>query len=269
MLTPGIVAAAIAAGEMELFLQPIVSAADNTVTRAEGLIRWRHPLAGLIAPDDFVPLAEQDQSVIDQLTRWVIAAGVEQHRKLAELGFAVQVCVNVSGRNLRSLDFPDQVAALLETASAPPHAIALEVTESAATSDLRATADVLTRLRLKGLPLAIDDFGTGHSSLAALRDMPFSTVKIDKSFVRDLRQSRDSLIIVQSIIDLARNLRLACVAEGVEEAEIARQLVANGIGALQGFYYSPPLPFDAFVSWLRAWSGNAFKPQQMVEVSTL
>ena len=120
--------------------------------------------------------------------------------------------------------------------------------------DLEATAAVLTRLRLKGFPIAIDDFGTGHSSLKALRRMPFTTIKIDKSFVSDLATSNDSLTIVRSVIQLARDMRLASVAEGVETAETARLLTELGIDSLQGFHFSRPLPFDAFATWLRAWS---------------
>jgi EAL domain-containing protein (putative c-di-GMP-specific phosphodiesterase class I) len=145
------------------------------------------------------------------------------------------------------------MAGVLNRVSAPPGAIGLEITESVAMHDLDATAAILTRLRLKGFPVAIDDFGTGHSTLTALRRMPFSAIKIDKSFVGEVETSSDSLTIVRSVIQLARDMRLASVAEGVASASTARVLTELGIDSLQGFYFSRPLPFDAFVEWLREW----------------
>ncbi len=251
---PADVAEAIDAGRMELHLQPIVSAVGQTVTRAEALVRWRDPVLGLVPPEQFIPAAEQDADVIDRLTMWVAETGAALHRRLAELRFEVQVSINISGPSLRSPDFPDRMAAVLERMSAPPGAIGLEITESMAMRDPDATAAVLTRLRLKGFPIALDDFGTGHSSLTALRHMPFSAIKIDRSFVGDLETSRDSLTIVRSVIQLAHDLRLASVAEGVDSANVARLLTEWGIDGLQGHYFSPPLPFDDFAAWLEAWS---------------
>jgi EAL domain-containing protein (putative c-di-GMP-specific phosphodiesterase class I) len=120
--------------------------------------------------------------------------------------------------------------------------------------DLDATAATLTRLRLKGFPIAIDDFGTGHSSLTALRRMPFSAIKIDKSFVADLQTSSDSLTIVRSVIQLARDMHLASVAEGVASSEAVQMLTDMGIDSLQGYYFSRPLPFDGFATWLSDWA---------------
>ncbi len=253
-ISPNDVAQAIDAGRMELHLQPIVSAAGHTVTRAEALVRWRDPVLGLVPPEQFIPAAEQDPAVIDQLTMWVAETGVTLNRRLAEQGSEIQVCINISGPSLRSPDFPDRMAAVLERMSAPPGAIALEITESMAMRDPDTTAAVLTRLRLKGFPIALDDFGTGHSSLTALRHMPFSAIKIDRSFVGDLETSRDSLAIVRSVIQLARDLHLASVAEGVASGNAARLLTEWGIDGLQGHYFSPPLPFDEFAAWLNGWS---------------
>ncbi|MEJ0019363.1 MAG: EAL domain-containing response regulator [Acetobacteraceae bacterium] len=205
---------AIDAGRMELHLQPIVSAVDQSVVRAEALIRWRDPVRGLVPPDQFIPMAEQDPGAIDRLTMWVAETGAAQYRRLAELGAEIQISINISGRNLLAFDFPDRMAALLERMAVPAGAIGLEITESVAMHDLDATTAVLTRLRLKGFPVAIDDFGTGHSSLKALRRMPFSTIKIDKSFVGELETSSDSLTIVRSVIQLAHDMGLASVAEG-------------------------------------------------------
>jgi EAL domain-containing protein (putative c-di-GMP-specific phosphodiesterase class I) len=155
------------------------------------------------------------------------------------------------------------MAAVLERLSAPSGAIGLEITESVAMHDLDATTAVLTRLRLKGFTVALDDFGTGHSSLTALRRMPFSAIKIDKSFVGELETSSDSLTIVRSVIHLARDMGMASVAEGVASANAARLLTELGIDGLQGHYFSRPLPFDAFATWLRQWSRDhaAHTPQ--------
>ena len=148
------VAQAINAGQMELHLQPIVSAAGHVVTSAEALIRWRDPSLGLVLPDRFIPVAEADTDVIDRLTMWVAETGVAHYRRLAELGSEIQICINISGRNLQSLDFPDRMAGVLEHMSAPPGAIGLEITETVAMHDLDATTAILTRLRLKGFPVA-------------------------------------------------------------------------------------------------------------------
>ena len=254
------VALALDQGQMELHLQPIVSAAGQSVTHAEALIRWRDPLHGVVPPEQFIPVVEQDVGITDRLTLWVAEAGVELFRRLAERGPAIQICVNISGRSLRSPDFPDRIAAVLERSSAPPGAIGLEITESIATEDLDRTAAILTRLRLKGFPVALDDFGTGHSSLTVLRRMPFSAVKIDKSFVSDLASSSDSLKIVRSVIRLARDLNLASIAEGVASAGTAELLTALGIDRLQGHYFSEPLPIESFAAWLHAWSSDHPRP---------
>jgi len=254
------VARAMYAGRMELHLQPIIAAASHAVKRAEALIRWRDPARGLVGPDQFIPIAEQDSAVIDRLTMWVAETGVSHYRRLAELGSGIQICINISGRNLQSQDFPDRMAGLLERHAVPQGALGLEITESVAMHDLDATASVLTRLRLKGFPVAIDDFGTGHSSLQALRRMPFSAVKIDKSFVSELETSKDSLTIVRSVIQLAHDMGLASVAEGVGTADAARVLTELGIDGLQGYYYSEPLPFNGFAAWLKDWAGAGNAP---------
>ncbi len=242
-ITPALIAAALGGGEMELHFQPIVAAGGRSVCGVEGLIRW-HRHGGLVRPDAFIPIAEQDEAVIDQLTRWAVTSGVDCYRRLAALGLAVPIWINISGMNLHSLDFPDEVAALLERAGVPSDAIGLEVTESVAMRDLGAAAVILTRLRLKGFALAIDDFGTGHASLEALRQMPFSSIKINKSFVDHLQSSPDAHAIIKSIVDLAGSLGLTSVAEGVDSAETARLLTELGVACLQGYYFSHPLPFD-------------------------
>jgi EAL domain-containing protein (putative c-di-GMP-specific phosphodiesterase class I)/ActR/RegA family two-component response regulator len=251
-ISPTDIADAIEAGQMALYLQPIVSAVGRVVAQAEGLVRWRHPTFGMVPPELFIPVAEQDERVIDRLTMWVVETGASQYRQLAQLNSTIRISINVSGRNLHALDFPDRMARLLQQMNVPTNAIGLEITETVAMQDLDATAAVLTRLRLQGFSIAIDDFGTGHSSLTALRRMPFSSIKVDRSFVADLQTSSDSLMIVRSVSQLARDMGLASIAEGVATAETARLLVDMGIDALQGYHFSPALPFDGFVTWLEA-----------------
>ena len=251
--TPTAVAQALRANEMELHLQPILSARDYAVMGIEALIRWRDPVQGVIPPDAFIPIAEQDETVIDQLTLWVIKAAIGHYKSLAAIGLNVPIAVNISGKNLHSLDFPDRLAELTGQFQVSPAAIALEITESVAMRDPSQIADILTRLRLKGFSLAIDDFGTGYSSLKALRQMPFSSIKVDQSFVGDLIGSPDALTIVKSVIDLARNMGMASIAEGVETQEVADVLIKLGINGLQGYHFSRPLPFDQFVEWSKKW----------------
>jgi EAL domain-containing protein (putative c-di-GMP-specific phosphodiesterase class I)/ActR/RegA family two-component response regulator len=241
-------------GEMELYLQPILNAADLSVVRLEGLIRWRPPGHGIVLPDQFISVAERDPAVIDRLTFFVIKTALEQYLRLRENGCAVPIAVNISGMNLRSLDFPDRLAELVAQAGAPPSALALEITESVAMRDRGPIIDILTRLRLKGFELAIDDLGTGHSSLEALKEMPFSEIKIDKSFVMDALKSRTSLAIVTSIVDLAGRMGVVCTAEGVESDDIAVLVTNLGIDHLQGYFYSRPIPFGSLVVWLSTWT---------------
>lgn len=240
---------------MQLHLQPIVAANGFGVLRAEALIRWHDPQRGAIPPDSFIPIAESDETVIDRLTMWVAETGASHYQRLAQIGCPLQICINISGCNLQSFDFPDRIAALRERMAVPPEALGLEMTETAAMHDLSTTATVLTRLRIKGFSVAIDDFGTGHSSLTALRRMPFSAIKIDKSFVQDLLIASNSMMIVRSVIQLAHDMRLLSVAEGVESAAVAQRLIELGIDALQGYHFSRPLPFDDFVDWMKTPRG--------------
>jgi EAL domain-containing protein (putative c-di-GMP-specific phosphodiesterase class I)/CheY-like chemotaxis protein len=251
-ITPALIARALSAGQMELFLQPIVAARDRRTLHAEALIRWHRPELGIVPPDRFIAVAERDRTVIDQLTMWAIEAGTDLHRRLGALGLAMPIWINVSGENLHSADFPDRVAAVLQRSGLPHGAIGLEITESVALRDVRASAAILMRLRRMGFALAVDDFGTGHATPAVLRQLPFSVLKIDRVFVTDLPHSAHALAIVRSMIDLAGTLGMTTVAEGIENEAVAQALVGLNVAALQGYHFSPPLPFDRFVAWQRA-----------------
>jgi len=244
------IARAIDTGEMLLHFQPIFSAGSIDVVSLEALIRWQHPTIGLVLPDQFIPIAEQDDETIDKLTMWVIQNTLQQRRSFEVAGIFVPIAVNVSGINLRRLEFPDLVVQQLTDAGFAPTALTFEVTESIAMADPHRATDILIRLRLKGFELAIDDIGTGYSSLRALQKIPFSCLKIDKSFVMEASTSRDALAIVKSIIELSRSMRLTSVADGVETAEIASQMTELGINAMQGHYFTLPLSADKLIGWI-------------------
>jgi EAL domain-containing protein (putative c-di-GMP-specific phosphodiesterase class I) len=247
------VAGALDRGEMMLHFQPIVESRSLAVAGIEALIRWRHPIRGLVRPDQFIKPAEERQETIDHLTMWVIQGALEHYQRLKELGLAVPIAVNISGNNLRRREFPDLVAWRVTNSGYSPDVIKFEITESVATGDPQRTMDILARLRLKGFDLAIDDLGTGFSSLSALRHIPFSQLKIDKTFVSEIQTSIDSRAIVKSVIDLAHHMELESVAEGVESEEIAQELIQLGVDQLQGYHYSRPLALTGLIEWLRKW----------------
>ncbi len=256
---------AISAQELTLDLQPIVEAKGTRVLGAEALVRWNHPQQGRIPPDRFIPLAEDNDELIDKLTMWVIREAGRLHRILTDTGLAVPIAVNISGKNLRDIQFPDRIQEVLAQLGLPSSAISLELTETAAFDDPLRTLDILSRLRIKGFALAIDDFGTGYSSLKLLRQLPFSTIKVDRSFVADMTRAHDSHSIVKSVIDLAHNMGLSTVAEGVESAEAAAALVELGVDAMQGYFFSRPLSVEQLCAWLRQRESASSPEPQLVK----
>ena len=250
--------------ELVLDFQPVVSRRPKALKKLEALVRWEHPTAGRLSPGSFLPLAESDTAVIDALTDWIVNAAVDAYQVLAELGVTVPIAVNMSALNLHDLTVPDRLEQRLRAGNMPARHLCLEITESAAFKDAAMTMDILSRMRLKGMQLSIDDFGTGYSSLKVLRQMPFSEIKIDQSFVTDATTSRDSRAIVKSIMDLAVNMDMGCVAEGVETEETADLLERLGTCDIQGFLIAPPLPVEAIPGWLEMWlrgSTGASRPQ--------
>ncbi len=248
--------AAIDDDQLSLEFQPIVRCGDRSLSKLEALVRWDHPDLGPIPPDAFLHLAETNHEIIDALTDWVIGAAVDAWLILRELNRQVPITVNVSTLNLHDLTLPDRLARRLAAAGMPAEELCLEITETAASRDTARMMDILTRARLKGIQLAIDDFGTGYSSLKALRQLPFSVIKIDRSFVVDLTTSADSRAIVKSIIGLAANMNMATIAEGVETEETALLLEQMQVDALQGYLIGRPMPVEAIASWLTVWSAR-------------
>lgn len=264
-LSAGHVLAAIRNDELSLDFQPIVRREPKLLKKLEALVRWDHPTLGRIPPGDFVPLAESDQTAIDALTEWVIGATVDSYLVLRELGVNIPISVNISTRNLHDLSLPDRLARRMEAAGMPPSQLCLEITETAASRDVDRMMDILTRIRLKGMQLSIDDFGTGYSSLKALRQLPYNEIKIDRSFVHDIATSPESYSIVKAIIDLATNMSMSCVAEGVETDETAQLLEKLQVEALQGYLIAPPMPVEAVPSWLAIWARREPDPESRSE----
>lgn len=259
-MSPNRLLDAIANDELSLEFQPIVARTPKALRKLEALARWDHPTLGRLPPAKFVPMAETDILVIDALTDWLLHAAVDSYRLLARHNIRVPITTNVSPRNLHDLSFPDRLEKLLRDANMPPQHLCLEITESAAFADAPNTMDILTRVRLKGMQLAIDDFGTGFSSFKLLRQMPFTAIKIDKSFITDLAVSRDSQAITRSIIDLAQNMEMESIAEGVETEEVAAMLEALNVRSLQGFLIAPPMPVESVARWLEGWLGGHAEP---------
>ncbi len=241
---------ALVTNELVLHYQPVVRFATGHTTRVEALVRWQHPRYNLLSPDQFVPLAERT-GLINDLTRWVLEAGISQCAAWQRAGLSTGLAVNLSARNLHDPELPDTIAALLQEHGLPASNLKLELTESSIMADPDAALVVLQQLRSTGVRIAIDDFGTGYSSLAYLRRLPVDEIKIDKSFVLDMATNENDAVIVRSAIELAHALGLQVVAEGVEDAETWERLAQLGCDAGQAFYMARPMPAAEMGRWLQ------------------
>jgi diguanylate cyclase (GGDEF)-like protein len=229
-------------GDDELFLnyQPKYTLDGERIEGAEALLRWQHPLLGLIPPGDFIPVAE-GTGIILRLTERVLGMALGQMRGWMEAGHAIPVAVNLSTRCLLDADLPDMVARLLAEHRVPAELLRLEVTESAVMGDAARCMDVLQRLHDLGVRLSIDDFGTGYSSMAYLRRLPVDELKIDRSFVLGMTTTQQDAVLVRTAIDLGHNLGLTVVAEGVEGLEHADALRSLGCDIAQGYHFARPM----------------------------
>jgi EAL domain-containing protein (putative c-di-GMP-specific phosphodiesterase class I) len=243
-------AAAIRGGELFLEYQPKVNCRTRAITGVEALVRWNHPVRGRLMPDRFIPLAEET-GLIDPLTDWVFDTAVRQTAAWHAAGLPVDIAINVSARNLAAGDLPDRFARRCDELALDPDSVILEVTESFAMSDPLHTLEVLTRLRVKHFRVSMDDFGTAYSSLVQLQRMPFSELKIDRSFVTGMLDDQSCQTIAGIIIELARRLGLRSVAEGVENEATLHALSGMGCDAAQGYYFSRPLAAENIVPLAR------------------
>ena len=245
-------------GDLVLHYQPKVALKTGHVVGVEALLRWNHARLGLVEPDRFIPVAERT-GLIKQMTLFVLDESMRQAQAWRRIGIDLDLAVNLSAYSLHDPTLTNDIDEALGKWKAPAESVELEITESALMADPVRAAATLRELTDMGLKIAIDDFGTGYSSLSRLRELPVSTIKIDKSFTIGLPRSDDDMAIVRSTIDLAHNLGLAAVAEGVENATVWQRLVELGCDFAQGHHVSRPLSGDTMASWLEGRTVHAVR----------
>lgn len=236
-------------GELLLHYQPKLDIAAGQVRQAEALLRWQHPVLGMVSPGEFIPLAERTGS-IQLLTAWVIEEVSRQLREWAGRGLRVQVSLNISTEDLIDPQLPARVRQLLDTYQVPAQQLIFEITESGVMLNPEVALQVLHGLRECGISLSVDDFGTGYSSLAQLKRMPVQELKIDQSFIRDLDDASEDAVIVRSTIEMSHSLGLKVVAEGVEFERSLQLLGRWQCDIAQGYLISRPLAAKAFEAWM-------------------
>jgi EAL domain-containing protein (putative c-di-GMP-specific phosphodiesterase class I) len=247
--------AALANDEWTLHYQPKVDLRRGGLSSVEALMRWNHPTEGLVMPGRFIELAESC-GLIDAMTEWALREAMTQLGRWRAAGLRTRVAVNVSVASLDAPDFAGKVGALLRELAAAPEDLILEITESQLMSSSAVPLENLVRLRMRRIGLSIDDFGTGHSSLAQLRDIPFTELKIDRGFVTGAHANPVTRSILEGSIGIARRAGIQSVAEGVETEEDWRLLRQLGCDLAQGYLVSRPLPPERMVDWLEAWQGR-------------
>lgn len=240
---------AISNNELQLYVQPKLNLATGSIDSGECLVRWIHPEMGFIAPDEFIPLAEQT-GFIRQLTAWVIEQALITLAELKTAGFECCFAVNISAVDLVDTSLASHILELLQRYQLSEQHLSLEITESAVMGDAQKAIAALNMLQKMGLRLSIDDFGTGYSSMAQLKMMPVKELKIDRSFIMGVTQNTDDAAIVNSMVQLAHSLNLEVVAEGVEEQDIIDHLKTLGVTYAQGYHISRPMPAADYAKWL-------------------
>jgi EAL domain-containing protein (putative c-di-GMP-specific phosphodiesterase class I) len=242
---------AIDRGELELYYQPQMELGSGAVVGAEALLRWNHPVAGWISPQEFVEVAERSE-LIRPLTLFVLQTATRQWRAWQDAGLDVAMSVKLSVRNLVDPNLQEEIADFLLAADMPPTRLTLEITESVIMSDRKFA--IVQGLAGLGVALSIGDFGTGMSSLNYLKRLPVRQIKIDRSFVRTMETDHGDRAIVHAVVELATSLGMRVIAEGVETQAALDLLTALGCPVAQGFFLSPPLPAPEFVEWTTARS---------------
>jgi EAL domain-containing protein (putative c-di-GMP-specific phosphodiesterase class I)/GGDEF domain-containing protein len=242
--------------QLSLVFQPRVDAAGGGYRSAEVLLRWKHPSLGHISPSEFIPVIEAS-TFARPLTQWVVTAAIRQLGLWNSMGLSIKLSINLSANNLREGDFVERLNATLQTYRVACNQIEFELTETAMMLDTSSALDLLTKMAGTGIRFSIDDFGTGYSSLAYLQKLPAAVVKIDRSFITDMKLGNRERVLVQSMIALSHSLGYEVVAEGVETREEAELLSAMGCNELQGYWVSRPLAGDAFLHWLSEQDATA------------
>ncbi len=234
---------AISCDELVVHYQPQIELESQKIVGVEALIRWQHPALGLLPPAAFLPLAESSGLIVP-MTEWLYGAAIGQCGAWKAQGLHLRLSLNLSGKLPFEYDMPERVAVVCERSGCAPEQVTLELTETAAMDDPVRLIDVFTRLRIKGFRLSIDDFGTGYSSLVQLQRLPFTEMKIDKSFVMTMLESAGSTVIVETIIAMAHSMHMDAVAEGIESAEVLASLTASRCDLAQGYFIARPAPAD-------------------------
>lgn len=242
---------AIKNNELILFFQPQINISTGELTGVEGLVRWQHPERGLIFPDQFIALAEEN-NLINKLTESVIYLAISQNKLWQDQGLNTRISVNVSADNIINLNLPEKLKTLTEEFNVKAENITIELTESAVMGELTRSLDVLNRLRMKGFLLSIDDFGTGYSSLSHLYQAPFTELKIDQHFIMHMLEDTEAMVIVKICIMLGKMMGMDIVAEGVETQEIFDELKNMGCDIAQGYFLSRPVPAEELLNWVNS-----------------
>ena len=251
---------AITRRQLTIHVQPQARTITGQVYGVEALIRWNHPRLGTLAPSEFLDLAER-HGLTRELTNIVLDEAVAVAARWHAAGLDLKVSVNLSPPSLLDPRLLPTVEATLRRHQLPPSRLTLEITEGSVMSDPDRAIAVLETLRSSGVKISVDDFGTGYSSLSYLRRLPVHEVKIDRSFITNVAHDAGDLLIVRSINDLASNLSLDVVAEGVEDQEAWDQLAHLGCGAIQGYHLARPMPADELVPWLNGYRSHRQGPR--------
>jgi EAL domain-containing protein (putative c-di-GMP-specific phosphodiesterase class I) len=241
--------------EFVLHYQPQVNVSSGRIVGVEALIRWNHPVRGMIPPASFIGLAEETGLIVP-MGAWALRTACAQAKAWQEGGLGqLRVAVNVSARQFASAGFVESITNVLDETGLAPQCLEIELTESLVMTDVEQAIGIMEDIKALDVKLAIDDFGTGYSGLSYLKRFPIDVLKIDQSFVRDITKNPDDAAIVVSIISLARNLRLDVIAEGVETEEQLAHLRRHGCHEMQGFLFSRPVPAEALTELLREGKG--------------
>lgn len=234
---------AIERGDLAVVYQPKLELATDRITSAEALVRWNHPTRGYLSPDSFIPLAEESNR-IGEMTLFVLQRALDDLSQWCARGVVIRTAVNISARLIASAQFIGQVETIIQSAGIPPDRLIFEITESATLRDPEGARAALLRLRDLGVAISMDDYGTGQSTLSYLKNLPLSELKIDRSFVQHAHQDRNDALLVRSTVELAHQLGLKVVAEGIEEAECLAYLRAIGCDYAQGYFIGKPMAGD-------------------------